>query len=74
MQIPALSQVMMWRRLLATFFLFTVMSTAFAQTITLPDHPSADQKADIEQRLNDWPMLGRYASDNAALPPPKSPS
>lgn len=38
----------------------------------LPEHPTADQKADIEWRLNDWPQLGRYAKDNAALPPVKA--
>ncbi len=32
-------------------------------------HP--DQRADIEQRLNDWPLLARYARDNATYPPPK---
>jgi Lysophospholipase L1 and related esterases len=34
----------------------------------LPAQPTADQKADIERRLNDWPQLERYAKENAALP------
>ncbi|UPG93273.1 SGNH/GDSL hydrolase family protein [Luteibacter aegosomatissinici] len=34
----------------------------------LPEHPSADQKADIERRLNDWPQLERYARENEAYP------
>jgi lysophospholipase L1-like esterase len=34
----------------------------------LPEHPTADQKVDIEQRLNDWPLLARYAKDNATYP------
>ncbi|NID15298.1 SGNH/GDSL hydrolase family protein [Luteibacter yeojuensis] len=42
-----------------------------ANRIVLPEHPSADQRKDIEHRLNDWPDLGRYAKDNAALAPPK---
>ncbi|KJV27810.1 SGNH/GDSL hydrolase family protein [Luteibacter yeojuensis] len=37
----------------------------------LPEHPTADQKADIERRLNDWPQLERFASENAAYPPLK---
>jgi lysophospholipase L1-like esterase len=39
--------------------------------IVLPDNPTADQRADIEQRLNDWPLLARFAKDNATYPPPK---
>jgi hypothetical protein len=39
--------------------------------ISLPDNPTADQRADIEQRLNDWPQLARFAAENAALPSPK---
>ena len=38
--------------------------------ITLRDNPTPDQRADIEQRLNDWPLLARFAKDNAAYPPP----
>lgn len=44
---------------------------AAAGQITLPEHPSVDQRADIEQRLNDWPLLARFARDNATYPPPK---
>ncbi|PTR24738.1 lysophospholipase L1-like esterase [Luteibacter sp. OK325] len=39
--------------------------------IVLPDNPTPDQRADIEQRLNDWPLLARFAKDNATYPPPK---
>lgn len=39
--------------------------------IVLPDNPTADQRADIEQRLNDWPLLARFAQDNATYPAPK---
>jgi lysophospholipase L1-like esterase len=39
--------------------------------IVLPDHPTPDQRADIEQRLNDWPLLARFAQDNATYPPPR---
>jgi lysophospholipase L1-like esterase len=39
--------------------------------IVLPDNPTPDQRADIEQRLNDWPLLARFAQDNATYPPPK---
>ncbi|WP_448097012.1 SGNH/GDSL hydrolase family protein [Luteibacter yeojuensis] len=42
-----------------------------ANRIVLPEHPTPDQRADIEQRLNDWPLLARYAMDNATYPPPK---
>lgn len=42
-----------------------------ANRIVLPEHPTPDQRADIEQRLNDWPLLARYARDNATYPPPK---
>lgn len=61
----------MWRDVLAMCFLITLAGAASAQRITLPDHPTADQKADIEQRLNDWPLLARFARDNATYPPPK---
>jgi acyl-CoA thioesterase I len=64
-------EVMMLRNLLAMSFLLTLASAVSAQNITLPDHPTADQKADIEQRLNDWPLLARFAKDNATFPPPK---
>ncbi|MDQ7995973.1 MAG: SGNH/GDSL hydrolase family protein [Luteibacter sp.] len=43
-----------------------------AERIALPDHPTADQRADIEQRLNDWPLLARFAKDNATYPPPRA--
>lgn len=39
--------------------------------IVLPDNPTPDQRADIEQRLNDWPLLARFARDNATYPAPK---
>jgi acyl-CoA thioesterase-1 len=39
--------------------------------IVLPDNPTADQRADIEQRLNDWPLLARFAKDNATFPSPR---
>lgn len=39
--------------------------------ILLPDNPTPDQRADIEQRLNDWPSLARFGKDNATYPPPK---
>nr|WP_063572367.1 SGNH/GDSL hydrolase family protein [Luteibacter rhizovicinus] len=39
--------------------------------ISLPDNPTPDQRADIEQRLNDWPLLARFAKENATYPPPK---
>lgn len=42
-----------------------------AGQVTLPEHPTVDQRADIEQRLNDWPLLARFARDNATYPPPK---
>ena len=42
-----------------------------ANRIVLPEHPTADQRKDIEHLLNDWPDLARYAKDNAALAPPK---
>lgn len=47
-------------------------SASAADRIVLPDHPTADQRADIEQRLNDWPLLARFARDNATYPPPKA--
>lgn len=45
--------------------------SAAAGQIALPEHPTVDQRADIEQRLNDWPLLARFARDNATYPPPK---
>lgn len=50
--------------------LFAANASA-ANHIVLPKHPTAEQRADIEHLLNDWPDLGRYAKDNAALVPPK---
>ncbi|HEY4291642.1 SGNH/GDSL hydrolase family protein [Luteibacter sp.] len=48
-------------------------SNAFAaKGIVLPRHPTSAQRADIEHLLNDWPDLGRYAQDNAALAPPRA--
>ncbi|QWT20874.1 SGNH/GDSL hydrolase family protein [Bacillus sp. NP157] len=59
-------------RFLFGLALCAVALAAPAQTrILLPDHPSADQRADIEQRLNDWPLLARFAKDNATYPPLK---
>jgi lysophospholipase L1-like esterase len=43
-----------------------------APQITVPERPTADQRADIEHQLNDWPNLARYAKDNAALGSPKA--
>ncbi|MGE7139065.1 SGNH/GDSL hydrolase family protein [Luteibacter sp. NPDC031894] len=49
-----------------------IAANAFAsERIALPDHPSAEQRADLERLLNDWPGLQRYAAENAALPPAK---
>jgi lysophospholipase L1-like esterase len=39
---------------------------------TVPEHLTPDQRADIEQHLNDWPQLARYTKDNAAVPPLKA--
>jgi lysophospholipase L1-like esterase len=51
---------------------FAGAATAAPQArIVLPDNPTPDQRADIEQRLNDWPLLARFAKDNATYPPPK---
>lgn len=52
-------------------FLAIAASASAADRIALPNHPTADQRADIEQRLNDWPLLARFARDNATYPPPK---
>jgi lysophospholipase L1-like esterase len=58
------------RRLLVLAALLVTTMGAFAQSArqTLPEHPTADQKADIERKLNDWPQLERYAGENASLP------
>ncbi|MET0936725.1 MAG: SGNH/GDSL hydrolase family protein [Luteibacter sp.] len=42
-----------------------------ANRIVLPENPTPDQRADIEQRLNDWPLLARFARDNATYPAPR---
>jgi lysophospholipase L1-like esterase len=58
-------------------FLATMCFAGFAISapqqarVLLPDNPTLDQRADIEQRLNDWPLLARFAQDNATYPPPK---
>lgn len=54
---------------LATFATASLATNTERQV--LPAQPTADQKADIERRLNDWPQLERYAKENAALPPLK---
>lgn len=54
---------------LATFATASLATNTERQV--LPAQPTADQKADIERRLNDWPQLERYAKENAALPPVK---
>jgi lysophospholipase L1-like esterase len=43
-----------------------------APRISLPERPTAEQRAEVEKRLNDWSDLGRYAAENATLPPPKA--
>jgi lysophospholipase L1-like esterase len=53
------------------FFGLTLVCAASAARVTLPDHPTVDQKAYIEQQLNDWPSLARFAKDNATFPSPK---
>ena len=57
--------------LAAMCFAGSASSATESVRISLPEHPTPDQRADIEQRLNDWPLLARFAADNAALPPPK---
>jgi lysophospholipase L1-like esterase len=57
--------------LAAMCFVGSVISAPRQTRILLPDNPTPDQRADIEQRLNDWPSLARFAKDNAAHPPPK---
>jgi len=58
------------RLVLAAGFLAATAATASPQ-IAVPERPTAEQRADIERRLNDWPDLGRYAKENAALGAPK---
>lgn len=62
----------MWGKWLTMSFGLTLTCAASAVQVTLPDRPTVDQKAYIEQRLNDWPSLARFAKDNATFPPPKS--
>jgi len=58
--------------MLLAYALMACTAAASAQTrITLPLNPTPDQRADIEQRLNDWPLLARFAKDNATYPAPK---
>jgi len=57
--------------LAAMCFAASATSATQQARISLPDNPTPDQRADIEQRLNDWPSLARYAQDNATYPPPK---
>lgn len=52
--------------------LMHVGAVVATERIVLPEHPTPDQRADIEQRLNDWPLLARFAKDNATYPPPKA--
>ncbi|MEO6982555.1 MAG: SGNH/GDSL hydrolase family protein [Edaphobacter sp.] len=40
-----------------------------AQAAPAPAELDAAKLARMEARLNDWPQLGRYRADNAALPP-----
>ncbi len=56
---------------LAAGLLAATAATAAPQVV-VPERPTAEQRADIERRLNDWPDLARYAKDNAALGTPKS--
>jgi lysophospholipase L1-like esterase len=61
----------MRRNVLLTLALLTASSATLAtnsERQVLPEHPTADQKTDIENRLNDWPQLGRYAKENASVP------
>ena len=53
-------------------FAGAAVSAPLQNRIVLPDNPTPDQRADIEQRLNDWPLLARFARDNATYPPPKA--
>lgn len=57
--------------LVAMCFAGSAISATQQARILLPDNLTSDQRADIEQRLNDWPSLARYAKDNATYPPPK---
>jgi hypothetical protein len=41
---------------------------AAAERSALREHPADHQRAGIEQRLNDWPLLARFARDNANYP------
>jgi lysophospholipase L1-like esterase len=61
----------MLREGLAFSLVFWAAMSAAQTRIALPDKPTVDQRADIEQRLNDWPLLGRFATDNATYPAPK---
>jgi lysophospholipase L1-like esterase len=54
--------------LIACLFTANVLA---AKRIVLPDRPTAEQRADLENLLNDWPNLGRYAKDDASLTAPK---
>jgi lysophospholipase L1-like esterase len=53
-------------------FAGSAISATQQARVLLPDNPTPDQRADIEQRLNDWPLLARFAKDNATYPLPKS--
>ncbi|HEY0199916.1 MAG TPA: SGNH/GDSL hydrolase family protein [Rhodanobacter sp.] len=44
---------------------------AIAQTVAPSPDAMAQQLADSQKRLADWPQLARYRDDNAALPAPK---
>lgn len=64
----------MLRKVMLAIALSAASATGMAtnnERQVLPEHPTADQKADIEQRLNDWPLLARFAKDNATYPPLK---
>ncbi|HVI54269.1 MAG TPA: SGNH/GDSL hydrolase family protein [Luteibacter sp.] len=57
--------------LAAMCFAGSAISATRPARILLPDNPTPDERADIEQHLNDWPLLARFAKDNATYPPPK---
>jgi len=44
-------------------------STPAAAPVTTTQTLTPKQIATMEEKLNDWPQLGRYRADNAALPP-----
>lgn len=72
-------EVMMRRELLITAVLSVGSVAAWAQQTTPPSpaaapavhsaKPAADSCETMRRKLEDWPQLGRYADQNAALPP-----